>query len=242
GLVGRPRPRHRLDPDRHDPPVPPGGWMKARYLLGAALFPLMMAAAAAQPAKLPPADSPILLQGDQIIYDGDAETESVVGHVEMDDGGYILLADSVTYDQKTDKVTARGHISLTDPKGNVAFANEMVLTDRMRNGALTGFGALIGENGRLAAASAQRIGGNTVIANHTAYTPCKICDLPGQRTPVWQVKSERVVYDQEKHRIHFYNATLDFFGVPVLYTPFLSEPDPTIRYASGLLAPDVGNS
>jgi LPS-assembly protein len=234
--------------------------MKARYLLGAAFIPLIVtlggpvrpalaqepAPAAGSrggggPARLPSASSPVLLQADQIVYDGDAETVSAVGRVEMDDEGYILLADSVTYDQKNDKVTARGHISLTDPKGNVAFANEMELTDRLRNGALTGFGALIGENGRLAAASAQRIG-NTVIANHTAYTPCKICDQPGQRTPVWQVKSERVVYDQEKHRIHFYNASLDFFGVPVLYTPFLSEPDPTIRYASGLLAPDVGNS
>ena len=34
----------------------------------------------------------------------------------------------------------------------------------------------------------------------TVYTPCKICNQPGQRTPVWQVKAERVVYDQVKHR------------------------------------------
>ena len=56
------------------------------------------------------------------------------------------------------------------------------------------------------------------------------------------MKSERVVYDQVKHRIHFTDATLDLFGVPILYTPVLSEPDPTVKYASGLLAPDFGNS
>ena len=81
-----------------------------------------------------------------------------------------------------------------------------------------------------------------VIANQTVYSPCKICNQPGQRTPVWQVKAEKVVYDQVKHRIHFTDATVDLFGVPVLYAPVLSEPDPTVKYASGLLAPDLGNS
>ena len=81
-----------------------------------------------------------------------------------------------------------------------------------------------------------------MIANQTVYSPCKICNQPGQRTPLWQVKAERVVYDQVKHRIHFTDATVDVLGVPVLYTPVLTEPDPTVKYASGLLAPDVGNS
>ena len=45
-----------------------------------------------------------------------------------------------------------------------------------------------------------------------------------------------------QHRIHFTDATVDFLGVPVLYTPFLTEPDPTVKYASGFLAPDIGTS
>ena len=56
------------------------------------------------------------------------------------------------------------------------------------------------------------------------------------------MKSERVVYDQVKHRIHFTDATVDVLGVPVLYAPVLTEPDPTVKYASGFLAPDVGTS
>ncbi len=78
-----------------------------------------------------------------------------MGHVEIVDQGRILEADKVTYDQKTDQVTADGHVSLTDIRGNVAFADHVVLTDHMRDGALSGFGALIGKNGRLAAASAR---------------------------------------------------------------------------------------
>lgn len=185
---------------------------------------------------------PMLLQADQLVYDSDGQSVSAVGHVEIVDDTRILNADNVTYDQKNDKVTASGHVSVTDDKGNVAFADHVVLTDRMRNGALAGFGALIGKNGRLAAASAQRVQDRLVIAQRAVYTPCKICAQKGQRTPLWQVKSEKVVLDQVKHRVHFTDATIDLFGVPVLYTPYLVEPDPTVKYASGLLAPDVGNS
>ena len=185
-------------------------------LLGAALTP-WLAQAAAEAANAPPkpakpaaatANSQILLQADQVIYDGDAQTVSAVGHVEIVDQGRILDADKVTYNQNTDQVTADGHVTVTDAAGNVAFSDHVVLTDHMRDGALQGFGALIGKNGRLAATSAERVGGTMVIAHQTVYSPCKICNQPGQRTPVWQVKAERVIYDQVKHRIHFTDATL----------------------------------
>ena len=201
---------------------------------------------AATPAPVPTpqaaGERQVLLQADSVDYNSDEKTVSAVGHVEIDDQGRILLADRVTYNQDDDKVTASGHVSLTDEKGNVLFVNDLVLTDRMRNGVLNGFGALIGKNGRLAAASAQRVGGTMVIANHAVYSPCEICNQPGHRTPLWQVKSERVVYDQTKHKVRFTNARLEAFGVPVLWSPYLSLPDPTVRYASGFLTPDIGNS
>jgi len=209
-------------------------------LASAALLPLaaFCLGAPARAADTPP----MLLQADQLIYDSDGQTVSAVGHVEIVDDSRILNADNVTYDQKIDKVTASGHVSVTDAKGNVAFADHVVLTDRMRDGALSGFGALIGKNGRLAAASAEKVQDRLVIAQRAVYSPCKICAQKGQRTPLWQVKSERVVLDQVKHRIHFTDATVDLFGVPVFYTPYLVESDPTVKYASGLLAPDIGTS
>lgn len=208
--------------------------------LGAcALIPLF--AETIQPRAAEKQDPPILLQADEIVYDSESKTVSAIGHVEITDQGRTLLADRVEYDQDNDKVTARGHVSVTDAKGNVAFADQVVLTDHMRDGALQGFGALIGKTGRLAARSAQRTG-DRVVARHTVYSPCTICNKPGQRTPLWQVKAERVVHDQIKHKVRFTNATVEVKGVPVAWLPAVSVPDPTVRYASGLLAPEVGNS
>jgi LPS-assembly protein len=216
-------------------------------LLGAcALLPLIAQAATLlkpPPAPHAPAEKPpVLLQADEVVYDGDAKTVAAVGHVEISDEGRTLLAERVDYDQATDTVTARGHVSITDTQGNVAFADHVVLRDHMRDGALKGFGALIGKSGRLAAASAQRIRGTTVVARHSAYSPCKICNQTGERTPLWQVKAERVVWDQTRHKVHFHSATIDVAGTPVLWVPAFSVSDPTVRYATGILTPDVGTS
>src|SRR5208282_1558707 len=122
------------------------------------------------------------------------------------------------------------------------FSNQAVLTDRMRDGVLDGFAALIGKSGRLAGTHATRKGGVRTIATRAVYTNCKICNQPGQQTPVWQVEAARVVYDQPAHRIYYTDAIVDAFGVPIFYTPFFSNSDPTVRRASGILVPEIAKS
>jgi LPS-assembly protein len=213
--------------------------------LGAcAMIPLLAQAAQihAPAFRAPAKDTPMLLQADEVVYDSEGKTVAAVGHVEINDDGRTLRAERVDYDQTTDKVIASGHVSITDVKGNVAFADHVVLTDHMREGALSGFGALIGKTGRLAAHNVDRINGTTDILHHTVYSPCKICNQPGQRTPLWQVKAERVVYDQARHKVRFRSAIIEVQGVPVAWVPAFSVSDPTVRYATGLLTPEVGNS
>lgn len=213
--------------------------MKHVWLGGVALAAL----AAAGPVRADSfAGKEMLLQADTAVYDDKTKIVTAAGHVEIDYDGRILLADSVSYNQETEVVTADGHVSLLDKTGNVAFADHVVLTDKMRDGAIKGFGAYLGGNSRMVAASAERKEGNKTIARRVAYTPCKICNKDGERTPVWQIKADRVEHDQQKRRIRFYDATLEAFGVPVFYTPYFGEPDPTVHYANGFLVPDFGSS
>jgi len=212
--------------------------MRRLLLLMAALAAAETAHAAARKTQ----GGDMLLLADDVVYDSDRHVVTAQGHVEVDRDGRILLCQKLVYDQDKDVMTASGHVSLMDAKGNVAFADHVVLTDKMRDGALEGFSALIGKTGRLAATNAERQKDRFTTAWNAAYTPCKICNKPGQRTPVWQVKAYRVVHDQLKHRIKFHDAVIEAFGVPVLYTPYMTQPDPTVRYASGLLFPEVGSS
>jgi LPS-assembly protein len=200
------------------------------------------AQAADQPVPQKTVDNGVLLRADQFDFDMNTSVATARGHVEVDDQGRMLMADQVTYDQKSDTVTASGHVSVLDDKGNVAFADEVTLSNRMRDGVLQSFAALIGKTGRLVAANGKRVAGRFTFMNHAAYTPCKICREQGQRTPLWSVSAKHVVYDQLKHEITFTNATFELAGVPIAYTPYLTEPDPTVKYATGILPPDFGNS
>jgi LPS-assembly protein len=191
--------------------------------------------AAAQPQKK------VLLRADTITYDANKNIVSAQGHVEIDYDQRILLADSVTYNQETDTVTADGKISVLAPDGSVAFADHVVLSKGMRDGVLNGFRALIGKDGRLAARRAVK-SGDITYATRAVYSPCKICNKPGQRTPTWQVKAGKIVWDEKEHEIYYHDATLEMFGVPVFYSPILSHADPTVKHKSGFLRPQFGSS
>jgi LPS-assembly protein len=184
----------------------------------------------------------VLMRADEVVYDVNNSVVTAQGHVEIDYNDRIVLAEKVVYDQNTDTVKATGNVVILAPNGDTAFANDVTLTDQMRDGVLNGFAALIGENGRLAAVRATRTHATITTAERAAFTPCKICNKPGQRTPLWQIKAYHVIYDEEKHKISYHNAILEAFGVPVFYTPYFSHPDPTVKRESGILAPDIGSS
>lgn len=183
----------------------------------------------------------MLLKADHVDYDLHTGVSTATGNVEIDYNQRILLADRVVYDKASDAVTASGHVVMMAPNGDVVFAQQAQLSDHMKNGAMESFAALIGENGRLAAQRATRVGGVRTVAAHAKYTPCKICDKPGERTPEWDVKASRVIYDEVHHRIYYNDAVVELEGVPVFYTPFFSHPDPTVKHQSGLLVPDFGS-
>jgi LPS-assembly protein len=57
-------------------------------------------------------DAPALFQADEVEYDEQLGLTVAKGHVEISQGGQILLADTVSYSQRTGAVTASGNVSL----------------------------------------------------------------------------------------------------------------------------------
>ncbi|NNE24854.1 MAG: LPS-assembly protein LptD, partial [Rhizobiales bacterium] len=76
-----------------------------------------------------------------------------------------------------------------------------------------------------------------------AYTRCKDCVTPNGG-PLWELKSDEATHNEEEGVIYHRNATMEFAGVPVFYTPWLSHPDPTNKRHSGFLVPSffISNS
>ncbi|HYB09461.1 MAG TPA: LPS assembly protein LptD, partial [Alphaproteobacteria bacterium] len=73
------------------------------------------------------------------------------------------------------------------------------------------------------------------------YSLCELCKDDPDRPPLWQLKGQRIIHNEDEHEIYFEDATLEMFGVPVAYSPYFSAPDPTVKRRSGFLTPTGGH-
>src|SRR6266481_589971 len=120
-------------------------------------------------------NAPVVFQADEVQYDEQLGLTVAKGHVEISQGGEILLADTVSYNQRTDTVTASGHVSLLSPTGEIAFADFVELTNRFEDGFLQNVRRLLADRSRLAANAARRVNGNRFELRRGIYSPCDLC-------------------------------------------------------------------
>lgn len=209
--------------------------------VGAVAIPSFVEPAAAQ--QRPSATGlPALITADEVNYDEQLGVVTARGNVEVSQGERVLRADVVSYNRLSNVVTATGNVSLAEPTGDVIFADYIELTDDLREGTIQNFRALLADQSRLAAVSARRSSGNATVARRAVYSPCDLCKEDPTRAPVWQIKAARVTHDQAAQQIRHDDARIEFFGVPVAYTPYLAHPDGTVERQSGFLAPEFKSS
>ena len=190
----------------------------------------------------PERNAPVLFQADEVQYDEQLGLTVARGHVEISQGGEILLADTVSYNQRTDTVTASGHVSLLMPTGEIAFADFMELRDSMNNAFAQNVRMLLADRSRLAANTARRIAGNRFELRRGVYSPCDLCRDNPSAPPAWQLKAREISDDKEYKLIEFRDVVMEIDGWPVFYAPYLSQPEPGVKRASGFMMPSFGNS
>ena len=153
--------------------------------------------------------------------------------------GATLEADRVIYDQKTKRVHAEGNVKLTEASGRVTYGEIINLSDDFRDGFVDSLRLDTPDQTRMAAARADRSGGNITVLQSGVYTACEACADDPRKPPKWQVKAARIIHDQGEQMIYFEDARLEFFGVPLAYMPYFSTPDPTAKRKTGFLIPTM---
>ncbi len=187
-------------------------------------------------------NEPVFYQADTASYDRDRGFVTLSGHVEIWQGNRVLHADRVTYDRNTGVAAASGHVVLLEPDGQVLFSNYAELSGGMKEGILRSFSAQLAENGRLAANGARRTGGQINELSRAIYSTCNLCRQHPDRPPLWDLRARSAVQDTVNKRIEYRDVVLDFYGVPVLYMPYFTHADPSVKRASGFLVPVFGQS
>ncbi len=210
-----------------------GSWLLA-------LVALLIALPTARAQQGQPAGQALLL-ADHLELDSKTNVVTAEGNVEVLQGGRHLWADRLRYDQDADRIDAEGNVTLLEPTGEALYAEQLTLTDDLKNGVAKQLGARLKDNSLLAAAGGSRTEGTVTEFDHAVYSPCPLCQN-STSPPLWQIEAQRIVHDQTEHEITYHNAFFEFYGVPVAYTPYLSHPDPTVERKSGFLAPTFGNN
>lgn len=218
-------------------------WMRALLLgltvAGLALAPAPPLMAQGIDTEVDP-DQPVALVADAIDYDTTTKELVAAGNVEVYYGERTLTADRITYNDETKRISAEGSLVLRDPTGATLFAEYAELDAELKDGVLRGAQSVLDRYSKLAAVEARRIEDRYNILARAVYSPCEVCaDEP---TPLWRIRARRVIHDQQEKVIHYEDARLEVFGVPVLWTPYFSHPDPTVNRATGFLTPSVSSS
>jgi len=176
---------------------------------------------------------------DQMEVDASGDIITASGTVDLRRDAWRLMADSISYNRATGLVTASGNVVSIDPEGNQVFADDVTLTDSLRDGAVENMLLVLNDGGRLAAAGASRAD-RLITLRRAVYSPCAVVDSEGcPQEPVWRVRASSIIYDRDRHKLSYKKARLEMFGLPVLFLPRFSHPDGEAERVSGLLVPSI---
>ncbi|SEK41510.1 LPS-assembly protein [Roseovarius azorensis] len=199
---------------------------------------LLFWATAAVAQDAPPA--PALLVADDVRLTADDKLIAT-GNVEAMYQGRRLTASAITYDRRTDQISITGPLTLTDTTENtVVLADSADLDRDLTNGLLRGARIVMADQLQLAANEMNRVNGRYNQLYMAAVTSCHVCETG--RPPLWQIRAERMIHDQQGRQLYFQNAQFRILDVPVLYLPRLRLPDPTLDRATGFLTPSLVSS
>ncbi|MFO1467894.1 MAG: LPS assembly protein LptD [Steroidobacteraceae bacterium] len=194
----------------------------------------------ATPCVAAPAAEAIAADDHRIHIDTDSARMGADGHAQLDGSvvvrqdGRSIAADSVDYDDSSGHIEVKGQVKFEDPQvrvrgstGSFDTAGNATISDAQFE--------LLDRNGRGAAKQLSVSGQGRFGLRGVRYTTCPVGDED------WVLNASSIDIDTGRQEGVGRGVRLNFKGVPILYTPFISFPVGDAR-KSGFLFPTIGNS
>ncbi|EJF85669.1 LPS-assembly protein LptD [Candidatus Bartonella washoeensis] len=187
--------------------------------------------------RIPNSVRPLLLSAEELIYNRDDNTVSAQGNVQIEYDGNKLVAQKVTYNQKTGRIIAQGNVEIVQKDGNKIYSNQIDMTKDFGEGFVNALRIDTATNVHFAATSAIRSNSQTTVFDNATYTACEPCSYKPDREVLWKIRARKIIWNNTTKKIRFENSRFEVFGMPILQFPTFELNDPTVKRASGLLAP-----
>lgn len=175
------------------------------------------------------------VDSDQVDYLRGEQRYIFSGDVQLDFADQSLRADRIVYDEETRRADAAGNIAYREP-GLLLWADNAYFYFDTNQGALAQTRFQFEHSYAHGDADRVRIEG----AEHSEYRNVRFTTCPEDQDE-WWLRARRLRVDREQGMATANHARLDFFGVPIFYTPYLTFPIDD-RRRSGLLAPTFRHS
>ena len=179
------------------------------------------------------------LKADRLTHDRELDVVTARGHVEITHGQRKVTADTVSYQRSLNRLVATGQVTVTDTDGTVTQSNYAELTGDLKDGFVRRVHVLFVDGAHAEARQGTRTDGVVTVLEDASYSACHPCQ---NQSSLWRVRAKEVTHDQKNRTVSYKNAWLEMRDIPILYTPYLSQPDPSVKRRSGLLAPSYGSN
>ncbi|MDA7764143.1 hypothetical protein N8903_04160 [Pelagibacterales bacterium] len=163
------------------------------------------------------------------------------GNILIQTENYLSSTDNLIYDKSKEKVKTSGNIIIKDKLENYYYFDKFISDKGFSKASGTNAKIRLNDGSRIVGKSFIRTNSNINQINNATYTPCLQKNYITENCPGWKLSANKVVHDVEKQNIYYEGATLSILNVPILYSPFFSHPDPSVKKRSGLLIPSVSS-
>ena len=193
------------------------------------------------------------ISADKIIYNKTSQLLKTFGNSKFSDiKNRILTADNFEYDLEKKIISAENKVKFLDNYKNIYYFSKLNADDK--------FNEIIGYNlnsdlnkekfqskDKFNEFVEPKLSGkevtikdNITIIKNGKFTSCKSTN-EGEGCPYWSLNANLITHDKENKKITYNNATLDLNNIPILYTPYFSHPDPSVKREAGFLAPSFSS-
>jgi len=183
----------------------------------------------------------IEIAADKIEVLNDGNKIKATGNILIQTEEYLSSTDNLIYDKSKERIKASGNIIVKDSLENYYYFDKFISDKDFSKASGTNTKIRLNDGSRIVGKSFIRTDSNINQINDAIYTPCLQKNYIVKDCPGWKLNANKVVHDVEKRNIYYEGATLSIFNVPILYSPFFSHPDPSVRKRSGLLMPSIAS-
>ena len=181
------------------------------------------------------------IESDKIEYLNDSGEIKAIGSVKITRGNFELNADEILFNQKNNIIEGNGNIIIKERGGPTIMASQFKLSSDLNDGIIKLPSLLTKDGTNISSAYAIRSGGKSIVLKKGIFSPCKKCQNSDKKVS-WQVKANRIIYDEVSGNIIYEGAKFELFGFPIFYVPIATHPSPDIKRRSGFLAPEITTS